>query len=129
MKGPTPTIVAHAFWQTHFNPWKVNLFSAMLKMAEQTNEHIYLFLRTSSALFNPFFFISTNTNFAPTGKFSSTTNNQQDRPDEIYVPTATVQLNVDFLRTMSVSAIWKNVPSAIRSLPTYFNIGTRKLAK
>jgi hypothetical protein len=37
----------------------------------------------------------------------STTNNQQDRPDEIYVPTATVQRNVDFLRTMSASAIWK----------------------
>lgn len=86
MKGPTPTIVAHAFWQTHFNPWKVNLFSAMLKMAEQTNEHIYLFLRTSSASFNPFF-ISTNTNFVPTGKFSPLpTTNKIDLMRSMYQP-------------------------------------------
>jgi hypothetical protein len=40
--------------------------------------------------------------------------NTRDRPDEIYVPTASVQRNVDFLKNMSAAAIWKNAPSAIR---------------
>jgi hypothetical protein len=38
----------------------------------------------------------------------------QDRPNEIYVPTASVQRNVDFIRQMSSVDIWKNAPSAIR---------------
>ena len=38
----------------------------------------------------------------------------RDRPDEIYIPTASVQRNVDFLKSMSAAAIWKNAPSAIR---------------
>jgi hypothetical protein len=38
----------------------------------------------------------------------------RDCPDEIYVPTASVQRNVDFLRNMSSADIWKNAPSTIR---------------
>jgi hypothetical protein len=37
-----------------------------------------------------------------------------NRPTEIYVPTASVQRNVDFIRTMSSIDIWQNAPSAIR---------------
>jgi hypothetical protein len=42
-----------------------------------------------------------------------------DRPDEIYVPTASVQRNVDFLRNMSSVDIWKNAPSTIRHSQRY----------
>jgi hypothetical protein len=47
---------------------------------------------------------------------SSTSNpsTDYDRPDEIYVPTASVQRNVEFLRHMSSAAIWTNAPSTIR---------------
>jgi hypothetical protein len=38
-----------------------------------------------------------------------------DRPDEIYVPTASVQRNVDFLLNMSSADIWKTAPSTIRT--------------
>jgi hypothetical protein len=38
-----------------------------------------------------------------------------DQPDEIYVPTASVQRNVDFLRNLSSDTIWKNAPSTIRT--------------
>lgn len=38
----------------------------------------------------------------------------RDRPNEIYVPTASVQRNVDFLRNMSSADVWKNAPSTIR---------------
>jgi hypothetical protein len=36
-----------------------------------------------------------------------------NRPTEIYVPTASVQRSVDFIRTMSSIDIWQNAPSAI----------------
>jgi hypothetical protein len=38
----------------------------------------------------------------------------KDRPDEIYVPTESVQRNVDFLKNMSAATIWRNAPSMIR---------------
>ena len=39
----------------------------------------------------------------------------RDRPEEIYVPTASVQRNVNFLRNLSSASIWKNAPSTIRT--------------
>jgi hypothetical protein len=36
------------------------------------------------------------------------------RPDEIYVPTAAVQRNIDFIKSMASVDIWKNAPSTIR---------------
>jgi hypothetical protein len=51
-----------------------------------------------------------------------TSNNQagsSDRPDEIYVPTAIVQRNINFLRNMSSADIWKNAPSTIRHSQSY----------
>jgi hypothetical protein len=41
-------------------------------------------------------------------------NSTKDRPDEIYVPTESVQRNVDFLKNMSAATIWRNAPSTIR---------------
>jgi hypothetical protein len=37
-----------------------------------------------------------------------------DRPLEIYVPTAAVQRNIEFLKTMASADIWKNAPTTIR---------------
>ena len=45
---------------------------------------------------------------------SNARDNTRDRPDEIYVPTASVQRNVNFLKNMSAAAIWRNAPSTIR---------------
>ena len=45
---------------------------------------------------------------------SNRTGETNDKPNEIYIPTASVQRNVDFLRNMSSSDIWKNAPSTIR---------------
>ena len=45
----------------------------------------------------------------------NSTGSTMDRPDEIYVPTASVQRNVEFLRTLSSASIWKNAPSTIRT--------------
>jgi hypothetical protein len=49
-----------------------------------------------------------------TTSHSNARDNTRDRPDEIYVPTASVQRNVDFLKNMSAAAIWRNAPSTIR---------------
>ena len=45
---------------------------------------------------------------------SGSDNHDTDRPREIYVPTAAVQRNIDFLHSMASSDIWKNAPSTIR---------------
>jgi phosphopantetheinyl transferase (holo-ACP synthase) len=47
-------------------------------------------------------------------QIQSNNGSYNDRPAEIYVPTASVQRNVDFLRSMSSADIWKNAPSTIR---------------
>ena len=41
--------------------------------------------------------------------------NSKDCPHEIYIPTASVQRNLDFLQSMSSADIWRNAPSTIKT--------------
>jgi hypothetical protein len=44
--------------------------------------------------------------------------NSKDCPHEIYIPTASVQRNLDFLQSMSSADIWRNAPSTIKTKGT-----------